>query len=61
MTDEHARIYLINTHDKIQAKIEEVVEEIAARQKELNGLATLKDAYTKNPALGEADDVNEVP
>ena len=41
-------------------KISEIEGEIAARQKELDGLHTLRDAYTKNPALGDADEVNEV-
>ena len=60
MTDEEARIYLANKLAKLKEKIQEVDVEIRGKGKEVEGLTNLRDAYLRNPATGDSEEVHEV-
>lgn len=59
VTDDAARIYLANKIEKARAELVEQNKLIDGKRKEMDGLANLLDAYTKNPTLGDAEEVRE--
>lgn len=60
VTDDYSKIYLANLMSKSKSTLEDHIKEIEARQKELDGLSKLIDAYKGNPSLGDAAEVHEV-
>lgn len=59
VVDEPSKIYLTNKLAKVKVRLDDVEQEIQAKQKEVNGLVNLRDAYRRNPSTGDPDEVNE--
>ena len=60
VTDPQADVFLANKVGKADRRLEDIEGDLHARQIEIDGLENLQKAYTANPALGDAFEVNEV-
>lgn len=58
--DPEPKVFLQNKLIRNQQALEEVIPRVEAARRESGKLAELRDAYTKNPALGDLDSVTEV-
>jgi hypothetical protein len=60
VSDQASKICLNNKLGKIDEKLAEIDKEIVGKTKEIDGLRKLLNAYTENPAMGDAEEINEV-
>jgi hypothetical protein len=58
--DEYSKVFLINKLKQIRSKMDFLQHDIGIKQKGVDGMATLQEAYLKNNHNSEANDVMEV-
>ncbi|KAF9971625.1 hypothetical protein BGZ73_005417 [Actinomortierella ambigua] len=59
VNDNDAQVFMSNKLMKLRRKLGQVTVDITSREKDLEGLQNLKDAYTTNRNLGDPDEVHE--
>ncbi|KAG0222948.1 hypothetical protein BGW41_005780 [Actinomortierella wolfii] len=59
VNDSDAQVFMSNKLMKLRRKLAQVMVDITSREKDLEGLRNLKEAYTVNRSLGDPDEVHE--
>ncbi|KAF9172430.1 hypothetical protein BGX21_003829 [Mortierella sp. AD011] len=59
VVDDNARVFLSNKLMKLRRKQAQITVDINNRLKDMEGLVNLKEAYTSNSSLGDAEEVSE--
>lgn len=59
-TDADAAVFLANKLAKSKKRLQALEAQLADKRKEIDGLAALRDAYIRNPNMGDCGDVQEV-
>ncbi|KAG0256464.1 hypothetical protein DFQ27_005706 [Actinomortierella ambigua] len=59
VNDNDAQVFMSNKLMKLRRKLAQAMVDIKSREKDLEGLQNLKDAYTTNRNLGDPDEVHE--
>ncbi|KAG0022473.1 hypothetical protein BGZ80_000175 [Entomortierella chlamydospora] len=59
VVDDNARVFLSNKLMKLRRKQAQVTVDINNRLKDMEGLLNLREAYTSNSSLGDAEEVSE--
>ena len=58
--DEYSKIFLFNKLVKLQSRLDAIEKSITTTNMEIGGLRNLHQVYSKDPKMGDADEVQEV-
>lgn len=60
MLDEHAKVFLWNTMNKLDTRIQKITSDLEVVERGIAGMRILEDAYTNNEDTGDSSVVVEV-